>query len=210
MLSDEERKAKERARWRKRNSDPEKRSALLAKRALRRATSNVKPRPHPEYRTQKLARQRAQYANDASVRGETLERNKQYQRKNWERIKEYRRARHKARYADDPHYGIRLAANRKRSKRNRLRASADDLLAAIRTAIPISYPRHVRDDIAGDMFLAVVAHKLRRKNIPSAAAGFVRAYWKANDPFLTVSIDAPIGDSGFTIGDTLTEEHLPW
>lgn len=78
---------------------------------------------------------------------------------------------------------------------------------AIRRAIPASYPAHVRDDIAGSMYVALAERKLKPADIALAAPNFIRAYWSDNSPYDTVSLDVRIGDGTTTYLDQLAEDQ---
>lgn len=67
--------------------------------------------------------------------------------------------------------------------------------AAARAALSDRMPRDVRDDIIGDILLAVVEGAIEVEGIAAAAPTFVRAYWRQRDPFRTVSLDATIPGS---------------
>ena len=74
-------------------------------------------------------------------------------------------------------------------------------------AVPGSLPGHVRDEVVGEMCLAISDRRLKQANIGREAPKFIRAYWKANSPYETVSLDTPIGDGATTYLDLLSEDQ---
>ncbi len=197
MVSDEERKAKERDRWRRRYSDPRKREAIRERaRKARRPLSTGG-------RLKKNQQRREAYQSNAAVRARTLLLNDGYRRRNWERIKAQRRARHAARILIDPAYAERLRSNRRRSKRIIQRQRERGLMQTMKAAVPATFPRHVRDDIVGEMCLALAEGRLKAESIVAAAPEFVRAYWRTHSPYETISLDAALFSGGPTLGERL-------
>lgn len=197
MLSDEERKAKERDRWRRRYSDPRKRAAI-------RLREKKRPPLNTKDRLNRNQQRRQAYQGNAAVRATKLLLNDAYRRRNWETIKAKIRARYAARIAIDPAYADRLRSNRRRSYRSGQRARERGLMEAMRAAVPATYPRHVRDDIIGEMCLAVAERRLKPEGIVAATPDFARAYWRTHSPFETISLDASLFSGGPTLGERLS------
>jgi hypothetical protein len=200
MQSDEERKAKERERWRRRYSDPEKRARIKERanecRRIRWATD-------PAFRGKQVERARRAYQTDPKTRARVLRLNDAYRRRNWERIKARRRAQQSARKAADPAYAAHIRERKRQQRRRQRRQQQREFLAAVREAVPASYPRDVRDDIASEMILAVAERRLRRDRIREAVPSFVRSYWQRNPRMGIVSLDAPVYAGGPRLVDTI-------
>jgi hypothetical protein len=200
MQPDEERKAKERERWRRRYADPEERARIKARvgecRRIRWATD-------PEFRKKQRERKKRLYATNPVSRARTLYVNDQYRRRNLNRIREHRRALRRVRMASDPLYRAHILEQRRRYRRKRQRLQEREFLATVREAIPSGLPRDVRDDIASDMILAVAERRLQRDKIRKAVASFVRSYWQRNPRMGFVSLDAPIYAGGPRLVDTI-------
>jgi hypothetical protein len=120
-------------------------------------------------------------------------------------FKERWRARQAARRA--LHYEHVRAIERASQKRRKRRAEAA-LIAMVRLAIPSTYPRDVRDDIAGEMCLALAERKLRRDAIAERVTDFIAGYWKTHPRAGVVSLDAPAYPGGPTLIERLADSSV--
>lgn len=114
-----------------------------------------------------------------------------------ERMREYRRKWTKA----HPDYMRNYHAKRK--SQSVIHESPDKIYRSILGALPSSLPRHVRDDVASSLCLAVLEGKVLVKNIVKAAGEFLRAYNREYDTFKTVSLDETIPGTTMTRLDKL-------
>jgi hypothetical protein len=204
MQSDEEKRVTERARWHRRIQNPayaaRHRAQARARRKLLRATS-------PEFREGQRTRQRDAYHSDPKQRLRMLSANDRYRRNNWEKIKARRRQQRAERRQSDPEYRERIRLQKRTQSRRhsrqvrRVREMA--LMELVRASIPPSYPPHVRDDIAGEMHLAIIEHRLRPSDVVARVGEFSRAYWRAHSRYETVSLDAEVYPGGPALIDTL-------
>jgi hypothetical protein len=80
------------------------------------------------------------------------------------------------------------------------------LLDRINAAVPRHLPRDHRDDVIGEMALAVYEGRVEEAEIERRVREFVNAgYRRDHDKFGPLSLDAPIfGDSATTLGDMVT------
>jgi hypothetical protein len=134
-----------------------------------------------------------------------------------ERSREKRNARARERYKAHPEQRrekerrYHLANRARINARNQLyyvrrkRLMVSETMKRIYAAIPATYPKDVRDEIAGEMLLAVVEHRLRSTHIEARAPEFTRAYWRAHSPYETISLDAQLYAGGPTLGDRLVD-----
>jgi hypothetical protein len=93
------------------------------------------------------------------------------------------------------------------AKRRKRRAEAE-LIALVHLAIPSSYPRDVRDDIAGEMYLALAERKLRRRDVADRVKEFISAYWKMHPRAGVVSLDAAAYPGGPTLIERLADPSI--
>jgi hypothetical protein len=200
MQTDEERKAKERERWRRRYADPEERARIKAR---ARECQRIRWASDPEFRRKHIERARRSYQTDPVIRARMLRQNDAYRRRNWERIKARRRAQRSARKAADPAYAAHIREQSRRQRRRQQRQQQREFLAAVREAVPASYPRDVRDDISSEMILAVAERRLQRDRIKEAVQSFIRSYWQRNPRMGFVSLDAPVYAGGPKLVDTI-------
>jgi len=207
MLDDEERKARDRERWHKRVANPETRALLLARRTERRRLRwSTDADYRDKLRASRRAARRASYHGDPDARAGVLLANDRYRRNNWEKVKARRNAQRAERRRNDPEYAARLRGQKRRDMRRARRAEQAALFDAVSAAIPKSYPQYVRDDIAGEIFLALAERRLRRSQIVSRVKEFTTAYWRDNSPFATVSLDAPAYQGGPALVDLIAGE----
>jgi hypothetical protein len=90
------------------------------------------------------------------------------------------------------------------SIRRRSHRAHSELMRAINAAVPRTLPQDARDDIIMAMVEARISKRLISKDIPKRAPEFIRAYWRQNDRFKTLSLDAPLpGGNGGTYMDLL-------
>jgi hypothetical protein len=84
--------------------------------------------------------------------------------------------------------------------------TASQLIDRINAVVPRTLPRDMRDDIIGEMTLAVIEGRLKIEDVESRAAEFVRASFKADhNRWGALSLDKPIFEDGtMTLGDTIT------
>lgn len=66
------------------------------------------------------------------------------------------------------------------------------LYVAASAAVPAHYPQHVRDDVIGEIVLAVLEGFIDENEIAARAKDFVSSYWRQRDLWQTLSLDAPI------------------
>lgn len=93
-----------------------------------------------------------------------------------------------------------------REYKRKKRRLEKEVIARVRSAIPASLPRDVRDDIGAAMLLEVARRQRERRprlDIEAAAPDFIRAYWRENSQFGTVSLDAPLYPGGPARIDTI-------
>ncbi|WP_210212368.1 hypothetical protein, partial [Mesorhizobium sp. M4B.F.Ca.ET.049.02.1.2] len=94
-------------------------------------------------------------------------------------------------------------------KRSILQAnhSPEALMKAVYAAIPAALPKFIRDEVAGEMMLAVLEGKLQMDGIRRSVAEHLRRYNKVYDRFKFLSLDAPMaGTEDLRRIDTLTDE----
>lgn len=107
---------------------------------------------------------------------------------------------------------------RAKERRRQLRKRADSakpidgaaLLTAAMEHIPKSLPREVRDEVAGDMMLAIFEGKITARDIDKSAPAFVKKYWRAFGYAGSLSLDVRVGDGGTTYLDLLADETEPY
>jgi len=183
----ETRRARARARWHARVADPVTRAAILARsRAARARRSGL---------TDEELAQRTALGQERLKIAEGLTGAERTRRLNLAAVQRY-----KARHRD------KIREDRRRARRAARRNRQQALLNAVYAQISPSYPRNVRDDVAGEMLLALAGRKLRPADIASAAPKFIRAYWRANNQFTTLSLDAPATNDGRTFADFLVAD----
>ena len=87
-----------------------------------------------------------------------------------------------------------------------LRFPAGSLLDRINAVVPRHLSRNHRDDVIGEMILAVYEGRLEEADIERCVRGFVNiGYRRDHDKYGPVSLDVPIfGDSSTTLGDMVT------
>lgn len=87
-----------------------------------------------------------------------------------------------------------------------LRFPAGSLLDRINSVVPRYLPRDHRDDVIGEMVLAVYEGRLEKADIERRVGEFVNlGYRRDHDKYGPVSLDVPIfGDSSTTLGDMVT------
>jgi hypothetical protein len=136
---------------------------------------------------------------------------RRYREKNREKGREYHKAHaeHRRENARRYYQANRARLNARHHQRyvRRKRLLMSETMKRIYAAIPATYPKDVRDEIAGEMLLAIAARKLRRARIDTEAAKFIRAYWRANDHFKMISLDAQLYAGGPTLGDRLVDPN---
>jgi hypothetical protein len=86
-------------------------------------------------------------------------------------------------------------------------AQGDDIFALIRSAVPATLPRQIRDDVIGKMALEIVEGKLRPADIGRRVREYVTAQFREFSNFGRVSLDARLYDNGnATLLDRLSTE----
>ncbi|HWK66116.1 MAG TPA: hypothetical protein VNS34_14330 [Rhizobiaceae bacterium] len=81
--------------------------------------------------------------------------------------------------------------------------SPDKFYRQILKLLPQTLPRHVRDDVASSLCLAIMERKVLTKNIQTEVANYLRAYNREYDTFKTVSLDETIPGTTMTRLDKL-------
>lgn len=133
----------------------------------------------------KLKESRAAYREANRERLNAIHR--EYKRRNAERMAEYQRE-----------YRARNATAR------RLMCNPEEVFAAILKLLPPALPRHIKDDVAGEVCLMVLEREVPAAKMADAVKEALRRQNRMFDYFKTISIDTPIaGFDGLTIGDTL-------
>jgi len=182
----EEFKAKRREymrRWMlKKNASPEWRRRHLERKRI----AAAQERDDPE-RNARLIAKAAQLFEEIKS---SPERKKQYDAHN----NAYNRARlaamtdlQKAQYRAK----AKLHKARRRSKAT-MHAKPDTIMGAISKAVPQTLPQHVRDDLIGNLCLAVLEGKLLIENIKAEAGKYLKAFNRESETFKTLSLDAEI------------------
>lgn len=83
--------------------------------------------------------------------------------------------------------------------------SPEMLMRAVYAAIPPTLPKFIRDEVAGEMMLAVLEGALLMDNIRRSVAEHLRRYNKGYETFKLLSLDAPIAGTDHLHGiDMLT------
>lgn len=101
-------------------------------------------------------------------------------------------------------------ASTQRVSENLARAlGQNELHSAAARAAPKRLPRWVRDDVIADMVLAVLEGQARVDELTPQAEAFVSRHYREYETFDLRSIDEK-DETGRTLADTLTEQHLPW
>lgn len=96
-------------------------------------------------------------------------------------------------------------------ERFRTALTQNDIYAAINRAVPLRLPAHVRDDVLGEMVLAVLEGELDLDAVPAKAREYLRRYDRASERWKLVSLDAPIaGTDDLRLNDTLSTEDGLW
>jgi hypothetical protein len=102
----------------------------------------------------------------------------------------------------------RVRAIERASHKRRKRRAEAELIALVRAAIPSAYPRDVRDDIAGEMCLALAERKLRRRDVANRVKEFISAYWKMHPRAGVLSLDAPAYPGGPTLIERVADPTI--
>lgn len=84
--------------------------------------------------------------------------------------------------------------------------SPDEILKRVYACLPAGAPRFIRDDVAGEMLLAVLEGKLLVENIARSVGEFTKKYNRQFDTFKTISLDAPIAGTDLRRIDLLIAE----
>jgi hypothetical protein len=80
-----------------------------------------------------------------------------------------------------------------------------DIFSLIRSAVPETLPRQIRDDVIGAMALEVVEGKLKTADIRRRVREFITAQYRQFSRFGPRSLDARAFEDGTTtLGDTIT------
>lgn len=86
--------------------------------------------------------------------------------------------------------------------------SQNAIYAKVSSVVSRGLPDYMRDDVIGEMLLAVLEGSLLMGRIDAECARFVRAYNRMFDQFGTISLDAEIpGTDGLTYADRLSYEE---
>lgn len=86
-------------------------------------------------------------------------------------------------------------------------APVDDIFALLRSAVPATLPRQIRDDVIGKMALEIFEGKLRPADIGRRVREYVAAQFREFSNFGRVSLDARLYDDGnATLLDRLSTE----
>jgi hypothetical protein len=84
-------------------------------------------------------------------------------------------------------------------------ANASQLIESINAAVPRTLPQDMRDDIIGEMTLAVIEGRLKIQDVARRMTEFVRASFKTDhNKWGALSLDQPMFEDGtVTLGDTV-------
>lgn len=96
-------------------------------------------------------------------------------------------------------------------ERFRTALTQNEIYAAINRAVPLRLPAHVRDDVLGEMVLAVLEGALDLDAVQAKAREYLRRYDRASERWKLISLDAPIaGTDDLRLIDTLSTEEGLW
>lgn len=105
----------------------------------------------------------------------------------------------------------RAKSYRKRKSKTAIVLNPDVVYRQIMAAIPRVWPRHVRDDIAGEMCLAVLEGKILVTDIDKEVRKFMTVYNRVYETYRTTSLDAPVaGTDNLRRIDTVSEDQGMW
>ncbi len=87
-----------------------------------------------------------------------------------------------------------------------------DLVIEVNKLVPKTIPEDMRKDICQDILLAILSNKLRLEDVTMQFQSFVKSYYKNySSPHILSLERATMGDSDdLYLGDTMTEDNLPW
>jgi len=118
-------------------------------------------------------------------------RNRAYKRANREAMNAYNREYHK----------------RKGSKQQ-LEQNPELVFQSVALAIPRALPKHVRDDLAGMIYLDILEKRASLDNLDGLVAAAMTRLNRTMETFRTRSLDAPIaGTDGLTMLDVIEATH---
>lgn len=107
-----------------------------------------------------------------------------------------------------------LAYKRKHERKVRARKAlmlnTDRILETILRAIPRAWPKHVRDDIAGMIFLDILEKRSSLENVDQLVKSASTKFHRTMETWKTRSLDAPIAGTDRPLLDLITTENLPW
>jgi hypothetical protein len=197
MMTDEERRAKkavENASYRRRNRD----KIAIAKAKYQRA-----------HRAERCAYECARRARNPQAVATHRACTKRYYLENRERILAAKRAL----YAAEPK---EVQVNREQRKWRRKKKKQDDvLMARIRAAVNCApgtrsawLPSDIREELVGEIGIAVATRKLKRRDIELRVVEFVRSHTRAARYYSTISLDAPIYEDGTSRLDMLQAPEI--
>jgi hypothetical protein len=95
------------------------------------------------------------------------------------------------------------------SEQNRLALARDvaGLSRRLRRVVTArGYPPDVRDDIVSDLMIALLEGDLSINELDTSVTPYAQAHYRGRDWRRTVSFDAPISDSGITLGETIPSD----
>ena len=96
-------------------------------------------------------------------------------------------------------------------ERFRAALSQNEIYAAVNAAVPLGLPSHVRDDVLGEMVLAVLEGELDLDAVPAKAREYLRRYDRASERWKLVSLDTPIaGTDDLRLVDMMSTEDGLW
>ncbi|AZO23883.1 hypothetical protein EJ070_26505 [Mesorhizobium sp. M1E.F.Ca.ET.045.02.1.1] len=126
------------------------------------------------------------------------------------RLARYRRENREKLLAYNRRYYLEVHRERLLAKRLRLISvstanhSPEGLMRAVNAAISPALPRFIKDEIAGEMMLAVLEGTLLLDQIRAKVQEYLRRYNRDYDTFKVLSLDAPIAGTDLRRIDTLT------
>jgi len=87
------------------------------------------------------------------------------------------------------------------------RTREHDFSALIEAAVPKQLPYEVRDEVCQELALELLTGNVKHSDIQIAAKSFIKRFFKEyQNKFGDLSLDAPITEDGFTLGDLLDDQ----
>ncbi len=151
-------------------------------------------------------------ARENEKRRNNVEKYKAGERMRYYRNHESRLASWKAWYYRNQQQALQRAKSNQEKKTSlaQMKRSPEAIWQRINAAVPASLARQVRDELIGNMCLAVLEGELLVKNIKAEVAKFMANYNREYDGFKTLSLDETRPGTKDAYVDRLTKEDMPW